>query len=134
MVVSLPGIEESVIGSSLIPWTIWQLFPYGNTAKFTKMRPQRTPRGLSEQSRSEFRGCWVRPRHLYRHNLEIRKTFLKDVGKSANFLLLLFKYIFYTLKYLIKSEPGIFRSHASKSPCHDSHDSPKPLHRALGGA
>ena len=77
--VSLPGIEESVIGSSLISWTIWQLFPYGNAAKFTKMRPQRTPRGLSEGGRNELRGSCVRPRRWWVQNVEIRKLVLKDV-------------------------------------------------------
>ena len=103
---------------------LWQTFPFGNIVKLTKRRPQRTPGGFSERLRSEFRGCWVRPRHLCRHNLEIRKNVLKDVKKFANFLLRAQYYCCHLPSQSQKIEHRIFRCHASKSPCHDSHDPP----------
>ena len=54
-----------------------QKFPFGKVANFTQRTPPGRPRGLFEQVKSLFRGCWVLPRRLWGQKFEIRNSLQK---------------------------------------------------------
>ena len=49
-------------------------FPFGKVANFTQRTPPGRPRGLFEQVKSRFWGCWTLPRRLCSQNCEVRNS------------------------------------------------------------
>ena len=54
------------------PIPLPQKFPNGNIDRGTQRGPQRPARGLFEQVKSRFWGCWTLPRRLCSQNCEVR--------------------------------------------------------------